>query len=398
MKDNRDNFKSGGKPFSRDAGYTRDKNKDGGGRKKYGDRPKPPQNKPYKKRYEDRNADNNPRGFRSKSDYSPKNQDKPEGKFVQKFSRPERPFVQKSERKPGRNFEKKFGGDGRDNKKFEGKPAVQKRAEPERTQSDEYIRDSGMVYGRNAVLELLKSGKTIDKLFVQSGQREGSITKIFSEAVKAGVPVLETEKAKLDSMINSSSHQGVIAMASEKEYCALEDILKIAEERGEKPFILIADKIMDPHNLGAIIRTAECAGVHGIVIPKRRAAGVSSIVSKTSAGASVHMAIAKVANIANAVEELKNKNIWIFSSYADSNISEENTENINIKNYADADYSMPLALVVGNEGEGLSPVIIQKSDFVVKIPMSGKIESLNVSCASAVLMYEAARQRRKIAK
>ena len=257
--------------------------------------------------------------------------------------------------------------------------------------------NSGLVYGRNAVIELLKSGKSVDKLFVQSGQREGSITMIFSEAVKKGIPVIEVEKAKLDSMINNSAHQGVIAMASEKEYCSVDDILDVAADRGEKPFILIADKIMDPHNLGAIIRTAECAGIHGIIIPKRNAAGVSPIVTKTSAGASIHMAIAKVANIANTLSELKEKGVWIFASALETlKTSELNKEadGVGITEYDAADYDVPLAFVVGNEGEGLSPIIIQKSDFLVKIPLLGEIDSLNVSCASAVLIYEAARQRK----
>ncbi|MCL1794280.1 MAG: 23S rRNA (guanosine(2251)-2'-O)-methyltransferase RlmB [Oscillospiraceae bacterium] len=256
--------------------------------------------------------------------------------------------------------------------------------------------DSGMVYGRNAVLELLKSGKSVDKLFVQSGQREGSITVIFAEALKKSIPVIETEKSKLDSMIKNSAHQGVIAMAAAKEYCSIGDILKIAEERGEKPFVLIADKIMDPHNLGAIIRTAECAGVHGMIIPKRNAAGVSPIVAKISAGASVHMAIAKVANIAGVIDELKEKGIWIFSSALDLDENLKNSENdAALSDYSEADYDIPMCLVVGNEGEGLSPLVIQKSDFMVKIPMFGKIDSLNVSCACAVLMYEISRQRKK---
>ena len=312
-----------------------------------------------------------------------------------RFERSDKKF----DRKPDR-FEKSERAD-RFNK-FEKKPFQNK---AEKTPDNENIgvivssveqEDSGMVYGRNAVIELLKSDKSIDKLFVQSGQREGSITMIFAEAVKKSIPIIEVEKGKLDSMINNSAHQGVIALASEKEYCSVDDILQIAEDRNEKPFILIADKIMDPHNLGAIIRTAECAGVHGIVIPKRHAAGVSPIVAKTSAGASIHMAIAKVANIANTIGELKEKGVWIFSSALDLESDDNANANIQeIKDYGDADYNMPLALVVGNEGEGLSSVVIQKSDFLVRIPMLGKVESLNVSCASAVLMYEISRQRKR---
>lgn len=243
--------------------------------------------------------------------------------------------------------------------------------------------DSGMVYGRNAVIELLRSDKTVDKLYVQNEQRMGSMTLIVAEAVKKAIPVIEADKKKLDSMVNHAAHQGVIALASEKDYCSVTDILEIAEERGEKPFILIADKIMDPHNLGAIIRTAECAGAHGIVIPKRNAVGVSPVVTKSSAGASVHMAIAKVANIASVLEELKQKGVWIFAATAEDGAGV----------YHEADYNLPAALVVGNEGDGLAPGIIKNSDFLVRIPMLGKIESLNVSCAASVLLYEAAKQR-----
>jgi len=337
--------------------------------------------------------------FGGKPDYLSKNRDdnfKKFNKFDKKFDR----FDNKDNK-----FEKKiFGGKPKFEKKIERKFEKFEKSDkkfekksfgdiPDVIVSNVEQEDSGMVYGRNAVLELLKSGKSIDKLFVQSGQREGSITMIFAEAVKKSIPIIEVEKIKLDSMINNSAHQGVIALASEKDYCSVDDILQIAEERNEKPFILIADRIMDPHNLGALIRTAECAGVHGIIIPKRHAAGVSPIVTKTSAGASIYMAIAKVANIANTIEDLKDKGVWTFASALD--LDPNSSDIKEIKDYTDADYDIPVALVVGNEGEGLSPIVIQKSDFLVKIPMLGKIESLNVSCASAVLMYEAARQRKQ---
>jgi len=329
--------------------------------------------KPGKKPFS-RDGKNRPGDFGKPKTYQPKTyQPKPFQKFdrfekPQKFEKPQRP--QRPVRKPII------------------KPAAPKREIPETLPPPVEREDTGMVYGRNAVLELLKSGRPIDKIFVQSGSREGSITVIFAEAVKKSIPVIETEKAKLDFMIKNSSHQGVIAMASEKDYCSTDDILKIASDRGEKAFILVADKIMDPHNLGAIIRTAECAGAHGIIIPKRNAAGVSPIVAKVSAGASVHMAIAKVANIASTLEELKAKGIWVFSAVSDLN-------EVSPLDYAEADYDVPLCLVVGNEGEGLAPLVLQKSDFLVKIPMWGKIDSLNVSCASAVLMYEISRQRKK---
>ena len=287
---------------------------------------------------------------------------------------PKRPYPKKGEYKPGKPARPPKPG-----RPIKPKETPAPVAEQE---------DSGVVYGRNAVLELLRGGQPIDKLFVQSGPREGSITVVFAEALKRSIPVIEAEKSKLDSMANSSSHQGVVAMASAKEYCSVEDILKIAESRRQKAFILIADKIMDPHNLGAIIRTAECAGVHGIIIPKRNAAGVSPIVAKVSAGATAHMAIAKVANIAGAIEELKKKGIWIFSSVSDFG------ENARLSDYGEADYDIPLCLAVGNEGEGLSPLVLQKSDYLVKIPMFGKIGSLNVSCACAVLLYEISRQRK----
>ena len=404
MKNNRDSFKSGKKPFSRDSGNSRDggkkyspskPNKSGGYRSGSSEN-KPSYSSQNQNRYGKPDRPERSDKF-NRFDRKPDRFAKPEKKFDKKFERKPDRFEKKPDRfaKPERKFEKKF--ERKPERKFERReerPAVV--AAPVNNIVEQ--ENSGMVYGRNAVMELLKSGKSIDKLFVQNGQREGSITKIFSEAVRKAIPVIEVEKIKLDSMINNSAHQGVIAMASEKEYCSIDDILKIAEERGEKPFILIADKIMDPHNLGAIIRTAECAGVHGIVIPKRRAAGVSPIVTKTSAGASIHMAVAKVANIVNTIEELKEKGIWIFSSAldldsnADTDMGGEEKE---IKNYDGIDYNMPLALAVGNEGEGLSPVVLQKSDFLVKIPMLGAIESLNVSCASAVLMYEVARQRKK---
>lgn len=363
MKNNSD-FKSGKKPFSRDGRNNKPGNF--GKFKKSGE--KSGFEKPYGK---------------------PAGAAKSFGKPFAPNNRPDKPFRASGPAKP-------FRAAGAAKPFRPAKPTAKPKEVIEASPPVAEREDSGMVYGRNAVLELLKSGRTIDKLFVQSGQREGSITLIFSEALKNSIPVLETEKTKLDSMINSSAHQGVIALASAKEYCSVDDILKIAEDRNEKAFILIADKIMDPHNLGAIIRTAECAGVHGIIIPKRNAAGVSPIVAKISAGASVHMAVAKVANIAGTIEELKKKGIWIFSSALDLSENQKNPdENFSVSDYSETDYDVPLCLVVGNEGEGLAPLVLQKSDFLVKIPMFGKIDSLNVSCACAVLMYEISRQRKR---
>ena len=261
--------------------------------------------------------------------------------------------------------------------------------------TEDILENSSMTFGRNAVMELLKSDRTIDKIFVQTNQREGSITKIAAEAIRKAIPVIEVEKSKLDKMINASSHQGVVAMTSEVEYCSVDDIIALAEEKNEKPFILIADKIMDSQNLGAIIRTAECAGVHGIIIPKRHAAGVSSVVNKISAGAVFHIKIAKVSNIALTIEQLKEQGIWVFASTSDSDRADsENKTKKEVKNYYDADYDLPMCLAVGNEGEGLSPIVLQKSDFLINIPMYGKIESLNVSCAAAILLYEIKKQKK----
>ena len=174
----------------------------------------------------------------------------------------------------------------------------------------------GMIVGRNAVRELLKSGRTVDKIYVQRGEREGSIVVLVAEAVERRIPVIETDRAKLDKMTDYAVHQGVVAMAAEKEYCSVDDILNIAEERGEKPFIIIADGITDPHNLGALIRCAEGVGAHGLIIPKRRAVGLTPAVTKASCGAIEHLAIAKVTNLASTVEELKEKGLWIFAAEA----------------------------------------------------------------------------------
>ena len=422
-RDNRNNFKPGKKPFSRDGGgyksndryNDRNDRNDRGERKEWNNRgDRNFQRDRSQRSYGDNNYKKNDGGYNKFKKYDNRddkfnkdnrnNRDYKEKKPpFKKFDRADKPDrfnkFNKSDKtdnfKKFDKFERKYDKPDKFNK-FEKKPKITVRdvpSVPNNIVSSVEQEDSGMVYGRKAVIELLKSDKSIDKLFVQSGQKEGSITMIFAEAVKKSIPIIEVEKNKLDSMINNSAHQGVIALASEKEYCSVEDILQVAEDRNEKPFILIADKIMDPHNLGAIIRTAECAGVHGIIIPKRNAAGVSPIVAKTSAGASIHMAIAKVSNIANTIEELKEKGVWVFSSSSDLPDSGDMSEST-AKDYSDADYDIPLVLVVGNEGEGLSSIIIQKSDFLVRIPMLGKIESLNVSCASAVLMYEVARQRK----
>ena len=240
----------------------------------------------------------------------------------------------------------------------------------------------GLIVGRNAVRELLRSGRTIDKLLVQKGEREGSIVVLVAEAIERHIPVVETDRAKLDKMTNYAVHQGVVAMAAEKEYCTVDDILNIAKERGEKPFIVIADGITDPHNLGALIRCAEGVGAHGLIIPKRRAVGLTPVVSKASCGAIEHLAVAKVTNIAATVDELKEQGIWIFSAEAGGSA------------YYDTDFNCPCAIVLGSEGEGVSKIVKDRSDYVTSIPMYGKVNSFNVSTAAAVILAEVSRQHR----
>lgn len=240
----------------------------------------------------------------------------------------------------------------------------------------------GLVIGRNAVRELLKSGRAVDKIYVQRGEREGSIVVLVAEAVERHIPIIETDRAKLDKMTDFAVHQGIVAMAAEKEYCSVEDILEIAADRGEKPFIIIADGITDPHNLGALIRCAEGVGAHGLIIPKRRAVGLTPAVTKASCGAIEHLAIAKVTNLASTIDDLQKQGVWVFAAEAGGNA------------YYDTDFNCPCALVMGSEGDGVSHLIKEKSDFIVSIPMYGHVNSFNVSTAASVLMAEIARQHR----
>lgn len=241
--------------------------------------------------------------------------------------------------------------------------------------------DEGIVFGRNAVLELLKSEAHIDKIFVTNNEREGSITLIVAKALEKKIPVVKAEKAKLDSMACGGVHQGVVAVAAQKEYVSVDDILKIAEERGEKPFIVICDDISDPHNMGALIRSAEGAGVHGVIISKRHSVGISPTVVKASAGATAHMAVAKVTNIAATIDSLKEKGVWIYGSEAGGSPCYK------------TDLTSPMAIVFGSEGKGISRLVKEKCDFIISIEMYGKVNSFNVSCAAAVILCEAAKQR-----
>ena len=236
--------------------------------------------------------------------------------------------------------------------------------------------------GRNAVRELLKSGRAVDKIFVQRGEREGSIVVLVAEAVERHIPLVEVDKVKLDKMTGFATHQGIVAMAAEKEYCTVDDILAIAEERGERPFIIIADGITDPHNLGALIRCAEGVGAHGLIIPKRRAVGLTPVVTRSSCGAIEHLAIAKVTNLAATVDTLRQKGIWIFAAEAGGDA------------YYDTDFKCPCAIVLGSEGEGVSRLLKEKSDYITSIPMYGHVNSFNVSTAAAVILAEVAKQHR----
>ena len=241
----------------------------------------------------------------------------------------------------------------------------------------------GIVYGRNEVRELLRSGRSVDKLFIRRGELQGSVNVIIGEASERGIPIIEVEKEKLDQLCGGGVHQGVAAMAAEKEYCTVGDILKIAEERGETPFIAICDGIEDPYNLGALIRCAECAGVHGVIIPKRRSAGLTPVASKASAGAIEHMAIAKVTNIAATIDELKEAGVWTYAAEAGG------------EDIYSTDLDRPSAFVFGSEGDGVSRLVKEKCDYIISVPMYGHVNSMNVSTAAAVVLTEATHQRHK---
>lgn len=238
------------------------------------------------------------------------------------------------------------------------------------------------VEGRNAVIELLESGRDINKIFILEGERHGSINKIIAMAKERKIVLTMVNKTKLNQMAQTENNQGVIAIVPPFDYCEVEDILENAKQREEKPFILILDGIEDPHNLGSIIRTAETAGVHGIIIPKRRSASVNSTVSKVSAGAVEHMKIARVNNINETIRYLKENDVWICGTDMDAK-----------KYYYQEDYKGPIAIVIGSEGFGMSRLVKENCDFLVKIPMKGKITSLNASVSAGIVIYEAVKQR-----
>ena len=239
-----------------------------------------------------------------------------------------------------------------------------------------------LIEGRNAVIEALRAGRAIDKIYLAKGDVDKTLGHIASKARAAGVVVVECDRRKLDFMSATKAHQGVIALCAVREYCSVEDILALAEERGEKPFVIVCDEISDPHNLGAIIRSAECAGAHGVIIPKRRSAGLTAIVDKASAGAAEHMAVARVANLPAALQELKKRGLWVYGTAADGQSELWKT-----------DFSGAVALVIGSEGDGMGRLVRECCDFIVSLPMRGQINSLNASAAAAIVMYEVLRQR-----
>ena len=240
----------------------------------------------------------------------------------------------------------------------------------------------GIIEGRNAVIEALRAGAGIDKIFIQKGETDKTLGHIASTARAAGVVVVDADKRKLDFMSRTHAHQGVIALASVREYVSVEDILNIARGKGENPLLVVCDEISDPHNLGAIIRTAECAGAHGVIIPKRRSAGLTSIVGKTSAGAVSYVPVARVPNIPALLEQLQKEGVWVFGTAAEGTTT-----------LYQADLKGPAAIVIGSEGEGMTRLVREKCDFLVSIPMKGRISSLNASAAASILLYEAVRQR-----
>ncbi len=244
------------------------------------------------------------------------------------------------------------------------------------------LEESSVICGRNPVLEALRSGREIDRLLIQHGVSGGSVTAIIAKCSERGILIKEISPQKMDYFCSGANHQGVAVMCASNKYSTVEEILDYAAQENEKPFIVICDEIEDPHNLGAIIRSAHCAGVHGIIIPTRRSASLNTTVAKTAAGALEYMKVARVTNISNVIEQLKDKGIWVFGA------------DMNGEKYTKTDFDIPCAIVIGNEGKGIGPLVRKKCDAVVSLPMKGKIDSLNASVAAGILMYEVLRQRK----
>ncbi len=252
----------------------------------------------------------------------------------------------------------------------------QNRRPPQEAQPD------GLIEGRNAVIEALRAGTAIDKIYIARGETDATLGHIASTARNKGIVVTEADRRKLDGMSRTKSHQGVIAVAAVREYASVDDILSAARDRGEPPLIVVCDELSDPHNLGAVIRTAECAGAHGVIIPKRRSAGLTAVVAKTSAGAVSYLPVARVPNIPSLLKDLQKRGLWIFGTAAGGTTA-----------LYDADLRSPAAIVIGSEGDGMGRLVREGCDFLVSIPMKGRISSLNASAAAAILLYEALRQR-----
>ena len=239
-----------------------------------------------------------------------------------------------------------------------------------------------LIEGRNAISEALKSGRTLDKVFVADGDTDRALSRLAALAREAGAAVVQVDRRRLDQMSQTHAHQGIIAQAAAHSYATVEEILQRAADRGEAPLLILCDELSDPHNLGAIIRTAECAGAHGVIIPKRRSVGLTAVVAKTSAGAVEHMPVARVSNLASTIEDLKRQGIWVFG-----------TDAAGTTDLYHADFQGPTAIVIGSEGFGMSRLVAERCDLLLSIPMKGQINSLNASSAAAVLLYEAVRQR-----
>ena len=246
----------------------------------------------------------------------------------------------------------------------------------------DFASDEGLIEGRNAVTEALRSGRTINKIFLADGDTDRALGRLAAMAKDAGAVVVRIDRRKLNDMSPTGAHQGIIASVAAHDYATLDDIFAVAEARGEAPLIVVCDELSDPHNLGAILRTAECAGAHGVVIPKRRSVALTAVVAKASAGAIEYMKVARVSNVAATLRELKSRGVWAFGTAADGTTS-----------LYDADLKDPAAIVIGNEGAGMSRLVTETCDFKVSIPMRGRISSLNASAAAAILLYEAVRKR-----
>lgn len=254
-------------------------------------------------------------------------------------------------------------------------------ARTEEQEDESYL--EGMLEGRNAVTEALRSGRTIDKVFIAAGDTDRNLARLAAQAKEAGAVVVPVDRRKLDQMSQTRAHQGIIAQAAAHAYATLDDVFALAQERGEEPLIVVCDELSDPHNLGAILRSGECAGAHGVVIPKRRSVALTPVVAKASAGAVEYMPVVRVANIPAALKEMQERGVWVYGTAADGE-----------KELYDADFKGGTAIVIGNEGVGMGRLVRETCDVLVRVPMKGKISSLNASATAAILLYEAVRQRR----